>query len=303
LAEKMAENDAWDGNSRRGKMQQHAAGAREANPVEPMRSTGREGSVAPREAKRKAGPSGQKGKQRKETESSERTKNTSEEDGQNMAQKEQPQGRREQGPEEGARGQWRVDTKDLQEGWETIKEIDKVLGHLEGRLDKVTAVIRQVAVQGKALELNVPEEDEVSMGSGEFSEELEAPALKSSLEEHRIVDVQRPVSGPSKPRESQEEPKTPPGGVERDDRKENGEPWPSLEEQRRRAEEEYNRLGGLSHGCRQSWDLRMREERGPGRKINGLFCWTAKDSLILHEVARAADWKAEGTERRWTPCT
>ena len=110
-----------------------------------------------KEAKRNAGPSGQKEKQRKETESSERTKNTSEEGGQNTAQKEQPQGRQEQGPEEGARGQWRVDTKDLQEGWETIKEIDKVLGHLEGRLDKVTAVIRQVAVQGKALELNVSE--------------------------------------------------------------------------------------------------------------------------------------------------
>ncbi len=37
------------------------------------------------------------------------------------------------------------------------------------------------------------------------------------------------------------------------------------------SEEEYHRLGGLSHGCRQSWDLKMREEKGPGRKINGLF--------------------------------
>ncbi|MFN9907107.1 MAG: hypothetical protein ACK56F_13480, partial [bacterium] len=41
------------------------------------------------------------------------------------------------------------------------------------------------------------------------SEELEAPALKSSLEEHRIVDVQKPVPGPSKPGEPQEEPRTP----------------------------------------------------------------------------------------------
>jgi hypothetical protein len=41
-----------------------------------------------KEAKRKAGPSGQKEKQRKEAESSERTKNTSEEGGQNTAQKE-----------------------------------------------------------------------------------------------------------------------------------------------------------------------------------------------------------------------
>ena len=43
-------------------------------------------------------------------------------------------------------------------------------------------MIRQVTVQGKALELNVSEEDEISMGSGESAEELEAPALKSSLE-------------------------------------------------------------------------------------------------------------------------
>ena len=148
MAEKMAENNAWDRNSRRGSSQPCAAGAREAAPAGSVWSAGREGSAAPKEAKRKAGPSGQKEKQRKETESSERTKNTSEEGGQNMAQKEQPRGRQDQRPEEGARGQWRVDTKDLQEGWETIREIDKVLGHLEGRLDKVTAVIRQVAVQG-----------------------------------------------------------------------------------------------------------------------------------------------------------
>ncbi len=217
-----------------------------------------------------------------------------------MAQGEQPQGRQEQRPEEGARGQWRVDTKDLQEGWETIKEIDKVLGHLEGRLDKVTAVIRQVAVQGKALELNVSEEDGNSVGSGESLEELEAPTLKSSPEEHRIVDILEPAPGPSKPGEPQEEPKTSPSSVEKDDRREDEETWPSLEEQRRRAEEEYNRLGGLSHGCRQSWDLRMREEKGPGRKINGLFYWIAKDSLILHEVAKAAGLEGRGYK---TPCT
>jgi hypothetical protein len=196
-----------------------------------------------KEAKQKAGPSGQKEKHRKEAESSERTKNTSEEGGQNTAQGEQPQGRQEQRPEEGAQGQWRVDTKDLQEGWETIKEIDKVLGHLEGRLDKVTAVIQQVAVQGKALELNVSEEDENIVGSGESSEELEAPALKSSLEEHRIVDIQELAPGPSKSEEPPEEPETSPSGVKKDDRRKDGEIWPSLEKQRRRAEEEYNRLG------------------------------------------------------------
>ena len=176
-----------------------------------------------KEAKQKAGPSGQKEKNRKETESSTGTKNTSREAGQNAAQEEQPQGRQDQRPEEGAQGQWRVDAKDLQEGWETIKEIDKVLGHLEGRLDKVTAVIRQVAVQGKALELNVSEDDENGAGSGESSEELETPALQSSMGEHRIVDIQEPAPGPSKPGEPQKEPDPSPSSVREDDRREKGE--------------------------------------------------------------------------------
>ncbi|MFO0005242.1 MAG: hypothetical protein ACK559_29365, partial [bacterium] len=76
-----------------------------------------------------------------------------------------------------------------------------------------------MAVQGKALELNVSEEDEASMGSGESSEELEVPALKSSLGEHRIVDVQRSVPDPSEAGESREGPETPPSGVARNDRK------------------------------------------------------------------------------------
>ncbi len=101
----------------------------------------------------------------------------------------------------------------------------------------MTAVIRQVAVQGKALELNVSEEDENSAGSGESSEELEIPALQSSMEEHRIVDIQEPAPGPSKPGEPQKEPGPSPSSVRKDDRKEEGEAWPSLEEQRRRAEE------------------------------------------------------------------
>ena len=226
----MADNNAGNRDSRRGNLQPRAATAREANPAGSVRSTGGEENNAPREAKRKAGPSGQKEKQRKETESPEGTRKTSEEGGQRMAREEQPRGKQEQGPEKGALGQWKVDTKDLQEGWETIKEIDKVLGHLEGRLDKVTAVIRQVAVQGGALELNAPGEDEAGVSFEESTEELEAPALKSSLEEHRIVDVQRPVPDPSKAGESREEPETPPGGVARDDRKESGKLWPSLEE-------------------------------------------------------------------------
>jgi hypothetical protein len=145
-----------------------------------------------KEPKQKAGPSGQTEKHREETGSSTGTKNTSKEGRQSAAQKKQPQTKQEQRPEEGAQGQRRVDGKDLQEGWETIKEIDRVLGHLEGRLDKVTAVIWQVAVQGKALELAMPEEDEDGAGSGESSGELEIPVLQSSMEEHRIVDIQEP---------------------------------------------------------------------------------------------------------------
>jgi hypothetical protein len=184
-----------------------------------------------KEAKQKAGPCGQIEKNREETGSSTGTKNASMEGGQSAAQKKQPQTKQEQMPEEGTQGQRRVDGKDLQEGWETIKEIDRVLGHLEGRLDKVTAVIRQVAVQGKALELAVPEKDEDGAGSGESSGELEIPALQSNMEEHRIVDIQGPAPGPSKPGEPHEDPSPSPSSVKKGDRRENGEVWPSLEEQ------------------------------------------------------------------------
>ncbi len=187
-----------------------------------------------KEAKQKAGPSGQTEKNREETGSSTGTKNTSKEGGQSAAQKKQPQTKQEQRPEEGAQGQRRVDGKDLREGWETIKEIDRVLGHLEGRLDKVTAVIRQVAVQGKALELAMPEGDEDGAGSGESSGELEVSALQSSVEEHRIVDIQEPALGPLKPEEPQEDPKPSSSSVKKGDRREEREKWPSLEEQRGR---------------------------------------------------------------------
>jgi hypothetical protein len=110
------------------------------------------------------------------------------------------------------------------------------------------------------------------------------------------VDIQERAPGAPKPGGSQEEADPSPSSAKEGDRREEKNEWPSLEEQRRRAEEEYDKLGGLSHGCRQSWDLRMREERGPGRKINRLFHWISEDSLILHEVARAAglEGRAEG---------
>ncbi len=96
----------------------------------------------------------------------------------------------------------------------------------------------------------------------------------------------------------QEEGDPSPSSAEKGDRREERNEWPSLEEQRRRAEEEYDKLGGLSHGCRQSWDLRMREEKGPGRKINGLFHWISEDSVMLHEVARAAGLEGHGPRRK-----
>jgi hypothetical protein len=86
------------------------------------------------------------------------------------------------------------------------------------------------------------------------------------------VDIE-PAPGTSGSGGSQEEVNPSPSSAKEGDQREEKNEWPSLEEQRRRAEEEYNKLGGLSHGCRQSWDLRMREGKGLGRKINGLFHW------------------------------
>jgi hypothetical protein len=89
-----------------------------------------------------------------------------------------------------------------------------------------------------------------------------------------------------------------PNSAELGDKREEKNEWPSLVDQRRRAEEEYDKLRGLSHGCRQSWDLRMREEKGPGRKINGLFHWISEDSLVLHEMAKTAGLEGHGLRRR-----
>jgi hypothetical protein len=147
--------------------------------------------VGKKDAKQKAGQRGQTEKNIEDTKSSAGMKNASEGSGQRTAQSTQqqiPQEQEEQRPGEGALGQKKVEGKDIQEGWETIKEIDKVLDHLEGRLDRVTAAIRQAAVQSKALELAMQEEGADRTGSRDFLEELEAPALQSSTEEHRIVD-------------------------------------------------------------------------------------------------------------------
>ncbi len=147
--------------------------------------------------------------------------------------------------------------EDIQEGWETIKEIDKVLDHLEGRLDRMTAVIRQVAVQGRTPEPATPGEGASRAGSRDSSEEPEVPALQSSLGEHRIVDVEPRAEGPRRETPRAEE-NSAPDSAESGSRGEEKKKEPSLEDQRRRAEEEYDKTKGLSRGCRQSWDLRLR---------------------------------------------
>jgi len=253
-----------------------------------------------KDAKQKAGPCGQTEKNKEETRSSAGTKKASEGSGQRTVQSTQqqtPQEQEEQRPREGAQGQKKVKGKDIQEGWETIKEIDKVLDHLEGRLDRVTAAIRQVAVQGKALELVMPEDGTDRTGSRDILEELETPALQSSVEEHRIVDIEPRTGAPGLETPHMEGDPSP-NSAELGDKREEKNEWPSLVDQRRRAEEEYDKLRGLSHGCRQSWDLRMREEKGPGRKINGLFHWISEDSLVLHEMAKNAGLEGHGLRRR-----
>jgi hypothetical protein len=193
--------------------------------------------------------------------------------------------------------QGEVEGKDIQESWETVKEIDKVLDHLEGRLDKMTAVIWQVAVQGRTPELATPGEGASQAGSRDSLEEPEVPALQSSLGEHRIVDVEPRAEGPRRETPWAEE-NSAPDSARSDSRGEEKKKEPSLEDQRRRAEEEYDKVGGLSRGCRQSWDLRLRGEKGPGRKINGLFHWASGDSLILHEVAKIAGLEGHGSRRK-----
>jgi hypothetical protein len=42
----------------------------------------------------------------------------------------------------------------------------------------------------------------------------------------------------------------------------------------------------------------MQEEKGPGRKINGLFHWISEDSLVLHEVAKVAGLEGHGSKRK-----
>ncbi len=114
----------------------NSEGFRETLSEERQRGPKKAKMAGRKDAKQKAGPRGQTERNREEAESSAGTKNTSEEGGHSVAQRKQLQAVREQErqrPAEGAQGQRKVNGKDIQEGWETSKEIDRVLDHLEGR--------------------------------------------------------------------------------------------------------------------------------------------------------------------------
>jgi hypothetical protein len=152
-----------------------------------------------KDAKQKAGPCGRTEKNKEKTKSSAGTNSASGGSRQRTAQRTQRQPLQEQEEERlgrGAQGQVEAEGEDIQEGWKAIKEIDKVLGHLEGRLDRMTAVIRRASMQDRTPEPATPGEGVSQKGSRGSLEEMEVPALGSSLGEHRIVDVEPRAEGP-----------------------------------------------------------------------------------------------------------
>ncbi len=103
-----------------------------------------------KDAKSKASPCDRTEKSKGKN--SEGTKSTPGGSGQRTARGTQQQPLQEQAgmnPGEDARSQM----EDIKDGWELMKEIDKVLNHLEGRLDRMTAVIRRTSMQDR---LQVP---------------------------------------------------------------------------------------------------------------------------------------------------
>jgi hypothetical protein len=78
--------------------------------------------------------------------------------------------------------------------WKTVEEMGKVLDRLEGRLDRITAVIHSTSAKERLLGPAAAAEVRLSKStedSWEDSwEDSGAPVLRSSLERHRIVDVE-----------------------------------------------------------------------------------------------------------------
>jgi hypothetical protein len=151
-----------------------------------------------KDAKQKASPCDRTEKNKEKIKSSAGTKSAPGGSGQRMAQstQQQLQEQTKGNLRRGVRGQMEAETEDVQEGWEAIKEIDKVLNHLEGRLDRMTAVIRRTSMQDRLQEPAVSGKVASEEGERDSLEELEVPALRSSLEEHRIIDVEPRAEGP-----------------------------------------------------------------------------------------------------------
>jgi hypothetical protein len=153
-----------------------------------------------KDAKQKASPCDRAEKSKEKNKSSAGTKSAPEGSGQRAAQRTQqrPLQEQEKGkPGRGARGQTEAEAEDIQDGWEAFKEIDKVLDHLEGRLDRMTAVIWRTSTQDRLQEPAVPGEAASEEEAGDSLEDPEVPALQSSLVEHRIVDVEPRTEGPT----------------------------------------------------------------------------------------------------------
>jgi hypothetical protein len=89
-----------------------------------------------KDAKQKASPCDRTEKSKEKNKSSAGTKSAPGGSGQRAAQRTQQRPLQEQAkgnPGRGARGQTEAETEDIQDGWEAIKEIDKVLDHLNAR--------------------------------------------------------------------------------------------------------------------------------------------------------------------------
>ncbi len=108
-----------------------------------------------KDAKQKASLCDRTEKSKEKNKSSAETKSAPEGSRQRAAQRTQQRPLKEQEKGKagrGARGRKAAKTEDIQDGWEAIKEIDKVLDHLEGRLDRMTAVIRRTSMQDRLQE-------------------------------------------------------------------------------------------------------------------------------------------------------
>jgi hypothetical protein len=176
-----------------------------------------------------------------------------------------------QDPKEGADGRWRA-----------VNEMDKVLDCLEGRLDRITAVIRNTSAQerllirGAAAEVSSRESTEDPLGNSDV------PVLQSSTGRHRIVDVEPTEARVSKTPEARSAwwrtevyrsaaPLTARTSREGAGAEALGEKEKSAVFIRQQAEDRFDQTIGLEYGCRQSIALLHGPGKGPATKINGLF--------------------------------